>query len=62
VKAVRLSAELEADVRAGIDEAERGETVALTAGELEHWAETGELPEHVEEWAGIDRSSSPRTT
>jgi hypothetical protein len=53
---------MEADVRAGLDEAERGETVALTAGELDHWADTGELPEHVEEWAGIDRSSSPRTT
>jgi len=34
----------ETDVRAGLGEAERGEGVRLTPEELEHWAQTGELP------------------
>jgi hypothetical protein len=38
-------------VRRGLDEAQRGETVALTKAELDHWAETGELPERIETWA-----------
>jgi hypothetical protein len=34
----------EADVRAGLEEAERGEGVDLTPEQLQKWAETGELP------------------
>ncbi len=34
-----------ADVRAGLEEAERGEGVALTPEQLKRWAETGEWPE-----------------
>ena len=37
----------EADVRAGLEEAERGEAVELTKEELERWAETGEWPERL---------------
>jgi hypothetical protein len=43
--------ELPAGVWRGLDEAQRGETIALTKAELDHWAETGELPEHIEAWA-----------
>jgi hypothetical protein len=39
-----------ADVRAGLEEAERGETIALTDDELDAWAQTGELPERVQQW------------
>jgi hypothetical protein len=38
-------------VRVGLEEAERGETIALTEAELDHWAETGEFPERVDQWA-----------
>jgi len=38
---VKPTAEDEEHVRAGVDEAERGEAVDLTPEELRHWAETG---------------------
>lgn len=38
----------EADVRAGLDEAERGEGRVLTHDELARWAETGEWPESLD--------------
>ena len=41
---VRPHPEDEADVRAGLAEAERGEGVRLTSDQLEQWATTGELP------------------
>jgi hypothetical protein len=44
-----------------MEEALRGETVALTGDEAEHYFETGELPEHVWQWAD-ERSSSRRVT
>jgi len=34
----------EADVREGLDAAERGEGIQLTPEQLEHWLTTGELP------------------
>ena len=37
----------EADVRAGFDEAQRGEGVELTKEELERLAEAGEWPERL---------------
>ena len=37
----------EADVRAGLDEAERGEGTDLSEDELKRWAETGEWPERL---------------
>jgi hypothetical protein len=40
-----LSSETEARIRAGVEAASRGETVVLTRGELDRWADTGELPE-----------------
>jgi hypothetical protein len=46
---VRLPADEEAHVRAGIEAGERGETRALTREELDRWAETGELPEQIDE-------------
>jgi hypothetical protein len=36
--------ELPATVRVGLEEAQRGETIALTEAELDRWAETGEFP------------------
>jgi hypothetical protein len=46
-----LPRDVEAQVRAGIEACERGETMALTAEEAERYYETGELPERVERWA-----------
>jgi hypothetical protein len=43
--------ELPTTVRVGLEEAERGETIALTEAELDRWAETGEFPERVDTWA-----------
>ena len=43
--------ELPTTVRVGLAEAARGETIALTEAELDRWAETGEFPERVEQWA-----------
>jgi hypothetical protein len=43
--------ELPATVRQGLEEAESGETTALSEAELDRWAETGEFPERVEQWA-----------
>ena len=44
--------ELPATVRVGLEEAGRGETIALTEAEVDRWAETGEFPERVDTWAG----------
>lgn len=44
---VRPAPEDEADVRAGIEEAERGEGIDLTPEEIERMAETGEWPERL---------------
>jgi hypothetical protein len=38
-------------VRAALEAAERGETMALTAAETEQYLDTGELPERIERWA-----------
>jgi hypothetical protein len=54
----KLPPEVEADVRAGIEAAMRGETIALTREEAEHYYETGELPERVERWAASPDSPS----
>jgi hypothetical protein len=48
-------------VRDGLEEAERGDTIALTDGEADAWAETGELPKRVYQWHD-ERSSSRRGT
>ena len=48
---LKLPPEVEAEVRAGMEEAERGETMALTATEAEHYYETGQLPERAWHWA-----------
>jgi hypothetical protein len=45
---IRLVAEDEEHLRAGIEAAERGETRPLTREELDRWVETGELPEHLD--------------
>ncbi len=45
---VRLSAEDEADLRAGLAELDRGEGVELTTDELRRLAETGEWPERLD--------------
>jgi hypothetical protein len=39
-----------ADVRAGLEGAERGEAIALTDDEVDAWVKTGELPERVNRW------------
>jgi hypothetical protein len=43
------------EVREGIREALRGETVALTDAEAQHYFETGEMPNRV--WKWLDESS-----
>ena len=45
---VKPTAEDEEHVRAGVDEAERGEAVDLTPEERRHWAETGKWPERLD--------------
>jgi hypothetical protein len=47
-----LPAEIEAQVRACFKAADRGELVPLTHAEVERWAETGEMPESLENWVG----------
>ena len=54
----KLSPEVAADVRAGAEAALRGETIALTREEAEHYYKTGELPERVERWAESPDSPS----
>jgi type III secretory pathway component EscV len=49
-KLVQLSPEVEASVRVGVEQAERGEFANMTPEETERYLETGELPEHVERW------------
>jgi hypothetical protein len=46
----RLPPDVAAEVRAGIEEAMRGEFVDLSAEETRRYIETGELPERVERW------------
>jgi hypothetical protein len=46
----RLPPDVAADVRAGIEEAMRGEFVDLSAEETRRYIETGELPERAERW------------
>ncbi len=50
-----------ADARAGLEEAERGDTAALTDDEAEAWAKSGELPKRVHQWHD-ERSRSRRST
>jgi len=47
---VRLSPDVEANVRAGAEQAGRGDFADLSAEESEHYLETGELPERVRRW------------
>jgi hypothetical protein len=54
----KLPPEVAADVRAGAAAALRGETIALTREEADHYYETGELPERVERWAESPDSPS----
>jgi len=49
-KLVKLSPEVEASLRIGVEQAERGEFANMTPEETERYLETGELPEHVERW------------
>ena len=55
-----LSQETEASIRSGIEAADRGETVAMTRAELDRWAETGDFPDRIEQWAAsfVSRSST----
>jgi hypothetical protein len=46
-----LSRAVAAEVRAGLEACERGETLALTAEEAEHYYASGELPERAWLWA-----------
>jgi hypothetical protein len=47
---VKLSPDVEANVREGLEQAARGEFADLTPEESEHFLETGELPERVRRW------------
>jgi hypothetical protein len=47
-----LPADIEAQVRACFEAADRGELVPLTRAEVERWAERGEMPESLENWVG----------
>jgi hypothetical protein len=47
---VKLSPEVEADVRAGAEQVERGDVADMTPEETRRYVETGELPEHVKTW------------
>jgi hypothetical protein len=49
------------EVRAGIEEGERGETITLTDAEADAWARTGEVPERVRQWHDA-QSRSRRST
>ena len=53
---VKLSPDAEADVRAGVEQAIRGDFADLTPEESEHYLETGELPERVRHW--LDSSAT----
>ena len=50
-----------ADARAGLEEADRGDAIALTDDEADAWAKTGELPKRVYQWHD-ERSGSRRST
>jgi hypothetical protein len=47
--------------RTGLEEAGRGDTIALTDDEADAWAQTGELPKRVYTWHD-ERSRSRRST
>ncbi len=47
---VKLSPEVEASVRIGVEQAARGEFADMTPEETERYLETGELPGRVERW------------
>jgi hypothetical protein len=49
------------DARAGLEEGESGETIALTDEEADAWAQTGVLPKRVQTWHD-ERSRSRRNT
>ena len=51
IKVTELPVEVERDLRRSIDEADRGETIELTAEELDEACKTGDLPERVVRWA-----------
>jgi hypothetical protein len=53
----QLPSEVAADVRAGIEEARRGEFVDLSAEETRRYIETGELPERVARWLDSHRAT-----
>jgi hypothetical protein len=50
-KLTELSVEVERELRHSIDQADRGETIELTAEELDEGCKTGDLPERVVRWA-----------
>jgi predicted transcriptional regulator len=47
---VELSPDVEAHVREGVEQAERGEFAPMSPLEKQRYLETGELPEHVKQW------------
>jgi hypothetical protein len=55
-----LAPEVRATLEAGIDEAERREFADLTAAEMDHYLQSGELPERVGGW--LDSYDSRRGT
>jgi hypothetical protein len=55
-----IKVECPPEVREGIEEALRGDTIALSDEEAERYFETGELPARVWQW--LDESSSRRAT
>jgi hypothetical protein len=44
VRAVRVSAELEAEILEAMAQEERGEYIELTPEQLDRWVQTGEFP------------------
>ncbi len=50
VAPVKLSPDVEANLREGLEQAARGEFADLTPEESEHYLKTGELPERVRHW------------
>ncbi len=46
----KLAPEVQTSLRAGLEEAKRGEFADMSPEETEHYLETGELPERVERW------------
>jgi hypothetical protein len=48
---VNLPRAIEEEVRDGVEACERGETLALTPAEAEHYYASGELPKRAWRWA-----------